>query len=108
MADSTKQVAQLGKFPLPVEVVPFAQSLIAKRITALGAKVSLRNYAYGNPYVTDEGHHILDCTFGKIADPRGLAEKLRAMPGVVEHGLFVGMAEMAFIGKDGKLVQLRR
>ena len=108
MADSTKQVAHLGKFPLPVEIIPFAQSLIAKKIAALGAKVSLRNYAYGNPYVTDEGHHILDCTFGKIADPPALAEKLRAIPGVVDHGLFIGMAEMALIGKDGEVVQLRR
>jgi ribose 5-phosphate isomerase A len=108
VADSTKQVAHLGKFPLPVEVIPFAQALIAKRIATLGAKVSLRNYAYGNPYVTDEGHHILDCTFGKIADPPALAEKLRAIPGVVDHGLFIGMAEMALIGKDGEVVQLRR
>jgi ribose 5-phosphate isomerase A len=108
MADSTKQVHHLGEFPLPVEVIPFAQSLIAKRIAALGAKVSLRNYAYGNPYVTDEGHHILDCTFGKIADPPALAEKLRAIPGVVEHGLFIGMADMALIGRDREVIQIKR
>jgi ribose 5-phosphate isomerase A len=91
-----------------VEVIPFAQALIAKRIATLGAKVSLRNYAYGNPYVTDEGHHILDCTFGMIADPPALAAKLRALPGVVEHGLFVGMAEMALIGKEEGVIQIRR
>jgi ribose 5-phosphate isomerase A len=108
IADSAKQVKRLGKFPLPVEVVPFAQSLIKPQIEALGATVSLRNYAYGNPYVTDEGHHILDCTFGEIVDPAALAEKLCHIPGVVEHGLFIGMAELAFIGKDGKVVQLRR
>jgi ribose 5-phosphate isomerase A len=108
IADSAKQVKRLGKFPLPVEVVPFAQSLIKPQIEALGAKVSLRNYAYGNPYVTDEGHHILDCTFGEIVDPAALAEKLCHIPGVVEHGLFIGMAELALIGKDGKVVQLRR
>jgi ribose 5-phosphate isomerase A len=108
IAESAKQVKQLGKFPLPVEVVPFAQSLIKLQIEALGAKVSLRNYAYGNPYVTDEGHHILDCTFGEIADPPALAEKLCHIPGVVEHGLFIGMAELALVGKDGKVVQLRR
>jgi len=108
IADSAKQVKRLGKFPLPVEVAPFAQSLIKLRIEALGAKVSLRSYAYGNPYVTDEGHHILDCTFGEIADPPALAEKLRGIPGVLEHGLFIGMAEMALIGKDGEVVQLRR
>lgn len=108
IADSAKQVKRLGKFPLPVEVVPFAQSLIKPQIEALGAKVSLRSYAYGNPYVTDEGHHILDCTFGVIPDPPGLAEKLRCIPGVVEHGLFIGMAELALIGSDGRVIQLRR
>jgi ribose 5-phosphate isomerase A len=60
----------------------------------------------GNPYVTDEGHHILDCTFGEIANPAELAEKLRAIPGVVEHGLFIGMAEMALIGKDRGVIRI--
>jgi len=104
VGDSGKQVAHLGKFPLPVEVIPFAQSLISKRIAGLGAQVSLRGA--GNPYVTDEGHHILDCTFGEIADPAALAEKLRAIPGVVEHGLFIGMAEMALIGKDRGVIRI--
>ena len=108
IAESSKQVKRLGKFPLPVEVVPFAQSLIKQRIEDLGAKVSLRSYAYGNPYVTDEGHHILDCSFGEIPDPPALAARLCGIPGVVEHGLFIGMAEMALIGKDGRVIQLRR
>lgn len=108
IADSAKQVKRLGKFPLPVEVISFAQSLIKPRIEALGARVSLRSYAYGNPYVTDEGHHILDCSFGEIADPPALAEALRRIPGVVEHGLFIGMAEMALVGKNSDVVQLRR
>jgi ribose 5-phosphate isomerase A len=108
IAESTKQVKLLGKFPLPVEVIPFAQPLVKQRIEALGAKVSLRSYAYGNPYVTDEGHHILDCTFGEISDPSALAEKLCRIPGVVEHGLFIGMAEMALIGRDGEVVKLKR
>jgi ribose 5-phosphate isomerase A len=107
VGDSSKQVAHLGKFPLPVEVIPFAQSLIAKRISALGAQVSLRGAASGNVFVTDEGHHILDCTFGDILDPAALAVKLHAIPGVVEHGLFIGMAEIALIGKDGGVTQLR-
>ena len=106
VADSAKQVTRLGKFPLPVEVISFAQALIADRITVMGAQVSLRRYAYGNPYLTDEGHHILDCNFGEIADPAALAAKLRSIPGVVEHGLFVGMAEMALVGKDGEVVRV--
>ena len=108
IADSAKQVVRLGKFPLPVEVIPFAESLIRPRIEALGAQVKLRQYAYGNPYVTDEGHHILDCTFGEIADPPSLAQRLRAIPGIVEHGLFIGMAEQALIGKNGDVIQVRR
>jgi len=108
LGDSSKQVAHLGKFPLPVEVIPFAESLISKRIATLGAQVSLRGSANANPYVTDEGHHILDCTFGEILDPAELAAKLKAIPGVVEHGLFIGMAEMALVGKDGGVVQVRR
>ena len=108
IGDAAKQVSRLGKFPLPVEVIPFAQSLIKPQIEALGASVALRQHAYGNPYVTDEGHHILDCTFGEIADPPALAHKFCNIPGVVEHGLFIGMAEMALIGKDGEVTQLRR
>lgn len=107
VADSTKMVTRLGKFPLPVEVIPFAQALIERRIRPLGAEVSLRRYAYDNPYVTDEGHHILDCSFGEIAHPRELADTLRSFPGVVEHGLFIGMAERALVGKDDKVIELR-
>src|SRR5579863_441719 len=108
VGDSSKQVARLGKFPLPVEVIPFAESLITKRISALGAQVALRGGTNSTPYVTDEGHHILDCTFGEILDPAALANQLKAIPGVVEHGLFIGMAEVALIGKDGEVVQVRR
>lgn len=108
IADSAKQVSRLGKFPLPVEVIPFAENLIKSRIESMGAHVALRQYAYGNPYVTDEGHHILDCTFGEIADPVALAGSLRSIPGVVEHGLFIGMAESALVGKDGEVVRVMR
>jgi len=108
IAESTKQVSRLGKFPLPVEVIPFAQAVIQAQIEGLGAQVALRRYPYGNTYVTDEGHHVLDCSFGEIPDPPALAQRLRSIPGVVEHGLFIGMAEMALIGKNRQVVQLRR
>ncbi len=108
IADSSKQVATLGKFPLPVEVIGFAQALIARKISALGANVKLRQGADGRPYVTDEGHHILDCNFGAIANPAGLARQLSAMPGVVEHGLFIGMAGIILVAKAGDVQELRR
>jgi ribose 5-phosphate isomerase A len=107
IADSGKQVSVLGKFPLPVEVIPLAEPLLHKRIAALGAKVKLRTYAYGNPYKTDEGHHILDCEFGEIPDPPALARTLSDMPGVVEHGLFIGMAKLALFGKGKDVIEVR-
>ena len=107
IADSSKQVAALGHFPLPVEVVGFAQPLVAKRIQALGATVKLRQDSSGKPYVTDEGHHILDCSFGRIADPPALARALSDMPGVMEHGLFIGMASVALVGKNDEVIELR-
>lgn len=108
VADATKQVQTLGKFPLPVEVIRFAQALVAKRITALGADVGLRMGDDGKPYVTDENNHILDCRFGQIQDPEGLARELSMMPGVVEHGLFIGMASVALFARGSEIVQLRR
>ena len=108
VADASKQVATLGKFPLPVEVIPFAQALVAKRIAALGAEVRPRVDGDGKLYVTDEKNHILDCHFGTIPDADELAQKLSAMPGIVEHGLFVGMASVIVIAKGGEIVELRR
>ena len=108
IADSSKQVPRLGKFPLPVEVIPFAETVIRKRIAALGANVKLRQYAYGNPFTTDEGHHILDCSFGEISDPPALDRELKSMAGVVDHGLFINIAAVALIGKGDRVVELRR
>jgi ribose 5-phosphate isomerase A len=108
IADSSKQVAVLGRFPLPVEVIPFAQSLIAARITALGATVKLRKDTKGNPFISDEGHHILDCSFGQIADPPALARVLSDMPGIVEHGLFINLATVVLVAKGENVTELRR
>ncbi len=108
VADSSKQVQVLGKFPVPVEVIPFAQALIANKITALGASVTLRQYVYENPFVTDEGHHILDCRFGQIPDPHTLAHILSDMPGVVEHGLFINMVDVVLMGKGDEVLEFRR
>lgn len=108
VGDASKQVAMLGKFPLPVEIVPFAEPLVAKKISELGATVKLRRDADGNPYVTDEGHHILDCVFGKISNPPDLARILNAMPGVMEHGLFINLASVALIATDAGVKELHR
>jgi ribose 5-phosphate isomerase A len=108
VADASKQVQRLGKFPLPVEVIKFAQALVAKRITALGADVQLRKNADGSPYLTDENNHILDCRFGAIQDADLLARELSDMPGVVEHGLFIGMANVVLFARGSEIVELRR
>jgi len=108
IADSTKQVATLGKFPVPVEVIKFAETLVAKKIAALGAAVTVRGAPSGKPFLTDEGNHILDCEFGRISDALGLGRALESMPGVVEHGLFIGMAAVALIGKRDQVIEMRR
>jgi ribose 5-phosphate isomerase A len=107
VTDSSKQVPVLGTFPLPVEVIRFAQALVAKRIADLGAVATLRRDSQGNPYVTDEGHHILDCRFGRIQDPPALARTLSDMPGVVEHGLFIGMATLVIMAKGTDVIEVR-
>jgi len=108
VTDASKQVQVLGRFPLPVEVIKFAQALVAREIAALGAKVELRKDATGQAYLTDEGNHILDCSFGQIPDPPALARQLSDMPGIVEHGLFIGMASVVMMAKGTELVEIKR
>jgi ribose 5-phosphate isomerase A len=106
VADATKLVPVLGKAPVPVEVIPFAQALVAIEIAALGAKVDIRCDSSGKPWTTDEGHHILDCHFGQIPDPPALARSLEEIPGVVEHGLFIHMANVILVGRDSVVQEL--
>ena len=108
VVDASKQVQRLGKFPLPVEVIKFSQALVAKRIAALGADVQLRKNPDGKPFVTDENNHILDCRFGEIWNADKLARELSDMPGVVEHGLFIGMASVVLLARGGEIEELRR
>ena len=108
IADSSKSVTVLGKFPLPVEIIPFARAVIEKKMASLGATAKLRMKSDGKPFVTDEGHHILDCSFGKIADPPALARALDETPGVVEHGLFIGLATVALVGKGNTVREVHK
>lgn len=107
IGDSGKLVQTLGKFPVPVEVISFAEPLVKREIEALGATVELRQ-ADGRPFVTDEGHHILDCHFGRVSDPPALAERLSETPGIVEHGLFIGLATVALIARGREIIELSR
>lgn len=98
IADASKRVERLGRFPLPVEVVPFGlgatRIALDKAIFAAGCSgaVRLRQAHGGAPFVTDGGHYILDCSLGVILEPEILADKLLKIPGVVETGLFLGLA----------------
>jgi ribose 5-phosphate isomerase A len=105
--DSTKVVPALGKFPLPVEIIPFARRVMEKKIASLGAATKLRMRPDGQPFVTDNGNQILDCSFGRIADPAALAGELDGTPGVVEHGLFIGLAELVLVGRADRVEEMR-
>jgi ribose 5-phosphate isomerase A len=107
VADSTKIVSLLGKFPLPVEVISFARTVVENKIVSLGGSPKLRTKPDGSPYLTDNGNQILDCSFGKIADPPALALALSNTPGVVEHGLFIGFAKLALVGRGNRVEELR-
>jgi ribose 5-phosphate isomerase A len=102
VADEHKIVEHLGRFPLPVEVIPFAAAPVRKKLEDIGAHPMLRIAKDGSPYITDEGNYIFDCHYGEILDPRGVAQTIKSMTGVVEHGLFLGLASVAIIaGPDG-------
>lgn len=106
IADASKQVAQLGAFPLPVEVVRFGHKHTERLVRGLlgrsdvGGDRTMLRHGPGGAYVTDEGHHILDLHLGRIGEPDKLDAELNRLPGVVETGLFVGMAERAILGRE--------
>jgi ribose 5-phosphate isomerase A len=101
MAEVRKRVERLGQaFPLPVEVVRFAWQDTRRRLLALLPSAELRTDDGGAPVVTDEGHHLLDCALPTDRDPGELGALIKATVGVVEHGLFIGMADEALLGRD--------
>jgi len=106
VADSTKVVEVLGKFPLPVEVIKMALPLVARKLTALGLNPSQRLKDDGSPYLTDEQNYILTCNCHQIPDPAKIAAEIRNIVGVVEHGLFLNMASLALIAGDGGVTEL--
>jgi ribose 5-phosphate isomerase A len=107
VGDSSKAVPALGKFPLPVEIIPFARPVVERKLAGLGATARLRLKADGSPFITDNGNHILDANFGRIDDPPYVARSLNETPGVVEHGLFIGFAKLALIGRGSSVEELQ-
>ncbi len=107
VADESKLVEKLGKFPLPVEVVPFAWEVTAKRIEGLNCVPTLRR-VNGCPYVSDNGNYILDCSFGYMENPAKLDRTIKLLPGVVDTGLFISMADTVIIGTSNGLKVLSK
>lgn len=108
IVDESKLVQHLGKFPLPVEVVPFGFELTLRKLRRLGCEPNVR-MADSRPYRTDNGNYIMDCSFDVILQPSRLADKLSRIPGVVEHGLFIGMAAQVIVGRpDGTVYLMER
>lgn len=113
IADQSKWLPALGAFPLPIEVTPFGfeatRRAVEKAIAAVQrtGPLTLRRSKDGHAFVTDGGHWIIDAMLGRIDDPQAMAHALSAVPGVMEHGLFIGLAQMVIIGgSDGvKIVE---
>ena len=108
VVDESKIVEKLGQLvSVPVEVVPFGWQVTSKRLAKLGGRPKLRLANDGSPYVTDGGHYIIDCAFGRMNDPAEIAHELDTTVGVIEHGIFLGLATEVFVGGPGGVAHLK-
>jgi ribose 5-phosphate isomerase A len=108
-ADQSKIVARLGEHTsLPVEIIPIARALCIRRLSELGLESTIRQTAEGSPFYTDEGNLILDCRSASFTDPAALNVAIKAIPGVVDHGLFLGIASVVLVvGPSGVTTMIR-
>jgi ribose 5-phosphate isomerase A len=113
IVDASKRVDVLGRFPLPIEIVPFGYKATARKIeqacrwAGCQGAMTLR-VRDGKPFITDNGNVILDCALGRIDNPEKLGAALSSIPGVVEHGLFIAIASVALIGTETGVVRIER
>jgi ribose 5-phosphate isomerase A len=109
IADSSKIVPQLGQFPLPLEVVPFALPWVLDAVADLGGAPVLREDKQNAPQPahSDQGNLLIDCHFKALPDPERLASQLQTIPGIVEHGLFLGLARAAVVAQGEQVVVVR-
>ncbi len=108
VVDRTKLVKRLGeKMPVPVEVLPFAYKSAVHTLAELGGKPMLRTTSSGAPFVTDDGNYIIDAKFREVAKPKDLETKINHVPGVIENGIFIGVADIVIVGYEGGCKVLR-
>ena len=107
IADSTKKVDVLGKFKVPVEVVPIALNYARKQIEKINGSSQIREKS-GKIFVTDAGNHIVDADFGEIENAAAMSEKLNDIEGVVCHGLFINLAQTVIMAKNGEITVYNR
>jgi ribose 5-phosphate isomerase A len=105
VVDESKRVPRLGRFPLPVEIVPFASNLTIRRLQELNCEPVVR-MVKGSEFITDNGNLIADCSFKEIPDPKALQQRINLIPGVVENGLFVDMATAVVVGYGDGTIQI--
>ncbi len=109
IVDETKLVKQLGKFPLPVEVIPFGLKATKNTIENLGCKGEIRTTDGKNKYQTDNGNYIIDCNFGNIENPEEINQCINMIPGVVDNGLFIKLANRILVAyKNGEIDSIKR
>ncbi len=108
VVDRTKLVGKLGeRSPVPVEVLPFAHEYTMRKLSELGGEPRLRAGASGAPFVTDDGNYIADVKFRLIAKPAELEQKINCVSGVIENGIFAGVADEILVGHEGGCARLR-
>ena len=109
IADSSKRVAQLGRRHVPIEVIPFAAPWVMDDVAGIAGSPVLRmeKLQPDRPFLTDQQNYVLDCDFGLIDDPRSLAARLKQIPGVVEHGLFLHLAHAALVADGDEITVFR-
>ncbi len=109
VVDERKLTPALGtRFPVPVEVIPFGWKSQLAYLESLGAKVALRPDGDNGPFRSDKGNFIIDCEFGPIADPAALAARIKARAGIVEHGMFLGLASEVIVARADGIEHIRR
>lgn len=107
VTDGSKLVHELGKFKVPIEVIPFAKAYVMQRLRSIGG-IGLVRVKDGTEYTTDQGNCIIDADFGWIENPAELDDRLNKIVGVVEHGLFLGLAHQVIMVQNGETIRFMR